>query len=559
MLVRSSLSRRPVLTPSAVETVQVFRGPSGKDYAAMEFQEFFVRRPESDSPDQPYFRAALTSTATRVGQWVDARLSLRHELAQMKAGVTPLTPAQQAAIRAVLILDPAKRTAQDMIDTGIVTTARWTAYSEEDRRLVCSDEALTTWLNDYSSAKAACLTRKTTEDFFEKLSAISHAPRARYLNVMRVVGCDLRTAPLLRTMASRISTLPLLSTLIEEGSPIEPATGGELMYRIALLDTGGVRQYFEVKLAVMLQLSQQGAEMAEDRSNMLGSKLGGKHDALPMAIYCAASWYGARSNPPPDFSCRPTPGYHEYGVLPLLVKAGARMPSDEYRIGPRRLTGTILLTVLASLDTERVVELGRGNTRFMPPARHRVHQSMAADIVNAIEAACARGHHVNAPVREGYRPIHLAALAYSPRGEVIRLLHAKGADVNALAPWGDGRNYAVPLTWAVIGTSVTRHTGTLAALLDCGADPNLLDREGLSVFDRLVEFSLALSLNIAELLLNRGARLTDLRSDCSHHQRRRRIAVRQWCRTAREMGRADLIEKLELHDVSLTGALPIRR
>jgi hypothetical protein len=126
-----------------------------------------------------------------------------------------------------------------------------------------------------------------------------------------------------------------------------------------------------------------------------------------------------------------------------------------------------LSTVRARSTWRRVAVscVGDGRGRFVAPATTRAR-------ARAVEAIT---HYVYA----GDTALHVAATAYRP--DIARELLAAGADVGAR-----NRRGATPLRYAADGVPAspawnpTAQAATIACLVAAGADPNVVDKSGVS-------------------------------------------------------------------------------
>ena len=98
-----------------------------------------------------------------------------------------------------------------------------------------------------------------------------------------------------------------------------------------------------------------------------------------------------------------------------------------------------------------------------------------------MNALIAEGHNVNERNEFGETPLHVAGIAGD--ASIVATLIDAGADVNARTKGGDSLKMT-PTHWMVYG----RHVDGLKALIVGGADVNLLNTEGKTPTDMVLEF-----------------------------------------------------------------------
>lgn len=517
------------------------------NYDIIGAEEFFNNRPEADSADSKAYRNALQSENTRVGQWLRKCFTKHNDFAQTENGqespVAELSPEQELAVRTVLLKQAADRTMESIIATGMVTENEW------DESLL-TDEAILTWLTYYPMVKYTTHFGKYGEDikggnYDDWVSTLASFPikeREKILTILRTLRCNLSEPNLLRFTTTQIPKLPLLISLLKSGIELAPDLCFELMQRVSVLDTKNNREKFSVKFEALRLLNAHIADISPAERKDWQSGIALSNIKINKIIGYAYNYggYAWRSFGGYYDKC---PDYNEFPVLALAIKAGVNVGDDLIETWFDK--GANRLHLLARLNTDHVLDPSKDERYIIDsngyPFEDIIRQDVSKYLLDAFNAACEQGDAVDADTIEGHTPLHLAAQARSSRGEVVKFLLDRGASMytNAAlpAPPGKERPRVLPLTCAILGG--LRHNmipGALTALLNAGADPNKLDADTFTALDRLMQFAhTPISLDIAEILLDRDAKLTDI-----DHKGR----VPAWCEFARRHNRDDLINRL---------------
>ena len=105
-----------------------------------------------------------------------------------------------------------------------------------------------------------------------------------------------------------------------------------------------------------------------------------------------------------------------------------------------------------------------------------IHEAAAEGNIKRVKQHLVEGVDVNAKFKDGWTPLHMAA--EGGHREIVDLLIAKGADINATAGWGDGVGWT-PLHMA----AEEGHKKVVELLILKGADINVKNGDDRTPLD----------------------------------------------------------------------------
>ena len=109
-----------------------------------------------------------------------------------------------------------------------------------------------------------------------------------------------------------------------------------------------------------------------------------------------------------------------------------------------------------------------------------IHEAAAEGNIERVKQHLVEGVDVNAKFKDGWTPLHMAA--EGGHREIVDLLIAKGADINATAGWGDGVGWT-PLHMA----AEEGHKKVVELLILKGADINVKNGDGRTPLDLAIK------------------------------------------------------------------------
>ena len=125
-----------------------------------------------------------------------------------------------------------------------------------------------------------------------------------------------------------------------------------------------------------------------------------------------------------------------------------------------------------------------------------IHEAAAEGNIKRVKQHLVEGVDVNAKFKDGWTPLHMAA--EGGHREIVDLLIAKGADINATAGWGDGVGWT-PLHMA----AEEGHKKVVELLILKGADINVKNGDGRTPLDLAIKHKNA---EIADILRKHGGK-----------------------------------------------------
>lgn len=310
----------------------------------------------------------------------------------------------------------------------------------------------------------------------ERIVAQPYAKQVEYLETCRLGGCALEDPAVTRMLVQSASGCQTISAMIDAGVTLADETISEALSAVAVISTRGQPLAYACKARALNALSKVALARSLAVQDVKSLEVAGNH----AKDHGGSAW---------DASCSryvvPTTPYNEYGALASLVGVGFRVADFEVGMLNRRVRypNANPIPYLAEMGTYRTSEARNNNSGSCPA----VPIDYAEHLNQAISLALLLGHDVNARSEPyGIGAIHLAACAHSPGGDIIRRLGNAGADIEALAKFGDYMGEMRPLGWALCGALEHADTGTLDALLERGAQPNAADADNKTPLERLV-------------------------------------------------------------------------
>jgi hypothetical protein len=310
----------------------------------------------------------------------------------------------------------------------------------------------------------------------ERIVAQPYAKQVEYLETCRLGGCALEDPAVTRMLAQSTSGCQTIAAMIEAGVTLADETISEALSSVAVISTQGQPFAYACKARALNALTEVAVARNLAIQDVKSLEVAGNH----AKDHGGSAWEASYSR-----YVVPTTPYHEYGALASLVGVGFRVADFEVGMLNRRLRypNANPIPFLAEMGTYRTSEAKRtssGSCRAVP-------MDFAKHLDQAIGLALLLRHDVNARSEPyGIGAIHLAACAHSPGGDIIRRLVNAGADIEALAKFGDYMGEMRPLGWAVCGALEHADTGTLDALLERGAQPNAPDADNKTPLERLI-------------------------------------------------------------------------
>ena len=143
-----------------------------------------------------------------------------------------------------------------------------------------------------------------------------------------------------------------------------------------------------------------------------------------------------------------------------------------------------------------VVGCGPGSSIHEFMKQPNIHEAAAEGNIKRVKQHLVEGVDVNAKFKDGWTPLHMAA--EGGHREIVDLLIAKGADINATAGAGDGVGWT-PLHEAAEGG----HKKVVELLILKGADINAKNGDGRTPLDLAIEHKNA---EIADTLRKHGGK-----------------------------------------------------
>ena len=153
---------------------------------------------------------------------------------------------------------------------------------------------------------------------------------------------------------------------------------------------------------------------------------------------------------------------------------------------------TLILYVIGLL----VVGCGPGSSIHKFMKQPNIHEAAAEGNIKRVKQHLVEGVDVNAKFKDGWTPLHMAS--EGGHREIVDLLIAKGADINATAGAGDGVGWT-PLHEAAEGG----HKKVVELLILKGADINAKNGDGRTPLDLAIEHKNA---EIADILRKHGGK-----------------------------------------------------
>ena len=139
---------------------------------------------------------------------------------------------------------------------------------------------------------------------------------------------------------------------------------------------------------------------------------------------------------------------------------------------------------------------GEGSSIHKFMKQPNIHEAAAEGNIRRVKQHLVEGVNVNAKFKDGWTPLHMAA--EGGHREIVDLLIAKGADINATAGAGDGVGWT-PLHEAAEGG----HKKVVELLIQKGANINVKNGDGRTPMDLAIEHKNA---EIADLLRKHGGK-----------------------------------------------------
>ncbi|MFL9583249.1 hypothetical protein [Stenotrophomonas sp. AB1(2024)] len=389
------------------------------------------------------------------------------------------------------------------VKNGVISLSQWDSLSKAEQAHLGTAAAWADW-NHFGPALKTAISQgfrtHAQKGALEVLTREPHAQRVDYLKTCRLGGCELDNPAVTRFLTQSATACATIPALIEAGVTLTDDAISDSIRAIAVLSTHGKPYAYEHKQHALTALTDLAVARALAIQDVKCLEIAGGH----AKTHGGLAWNDLNSR-----YVEPATPYHEYGVLTSLVGAGCRVTTFQADMLNRGLSyqNGNPIPFLAELGTYRKCDpaaLGHGASKAVP-----IDFSREAE--EAIRLAVLLQHDVNARSTEyDIAAIHLAACAHSPDGQVIRRLATAGADLEALAKFGDYLGEMRPLGWALCGALDHANTGTLDALLERGANPNALDGDNKTVLERLVSLPYmwkvpAAGLAAARSLLGYGA------------------------------------------------------
>lgn len=147
--------------------------------------------------------------------------------------------------------------------------------------------------------------------------------------------------------------------------------------------------------------------------------------------------------------------------------------------------------------SQHPLALAAAATRNRKQPLTHLHQAARYGWLEDIEAELDAGADIDAPTTDLYQwtPLHWAAL--SGQTEAVRLLLARGANINSSEAKG-----STPLMFAIHG----RHVETAHALLEAGADTRVVNESGRTAEELASQYDPELQAAVRRVGLNKFAR-----------------------------------------------------
>ncbi len=153
----------------------------------------------------------------------------------------------------------------------------------------------------------------------------------------------------------------------------------------------------------------------------------------------------------------------------------------------------VLITIVIGL---LVVGCGPGSSIHEFMKQPDIHEAAAEGNIKRVKQHLVEGVDVNAIFKDSWTPLHMAA--EGGHREIVDLLIAKGADINATAGWGDGVGWT-PLHMA----AEEGHKKVVELLILKGADINVKNGDDRTPLDDAIKHKNA---EIANILRKHGGK-----------------------------------------------------
>lgn len=340
---------------------------------------------------------------------------------------------------------------------------------------------------------ALALSKGRTEHFFSLLFTLPANRKAPILSAGAASGWPLQQPKLLLMAADSWQTLPLLECILH--LPVNAGSSARLpvkliytlLLHIALLDSGGNPRSYQLKYRLCHELCQRMTNRSVKMSRAMRAQLG---VVMKKCITYAQMYFHS----PPQAGSHIyliNAGYHEYGLLLLVIKATGPCPG----ILPE---GKTRLHMLCAMQCDyHIIKRNQD-----------LHLEATVPVLKTIDCALAAGDNINARCLQGCQPLHYALSAGSSTGAVVSRLCQSGCQLDLPAPYDARHPQATPVGWAILTSLYHQNTGALQALLASGTHPNHRDHRQRTALDLVLTQPMSYtSVAILKLLLAHRGRL----------------------------------------------------